>query len=74
MALFRKYKITKIREKTVTFIGGLARCPPQVLCPWTPLGAYGGPQIPAYFFLVHVIPFHQKFLDLRLSTSTNKNK
>jgi hypothetical protein len=42
--------------------------PHQGLCPWTPLGAYGGPQTPAYFFLVHVIPPHQKFLDPRLST------
>ena len=36
-------------EKTFSFWG---RCPPdpyQGLCPWTPLGAYCGPQTPASF-------------------------
>jgi hypothetical protein len=60
-----------IREKKRYLYWGLRPLNPhQGLCPWTPLGAYGGPQTPAYFFLVHVIPPHQKFLDPRLALPT----
>jgi hypothetical protein len=46
--------------------------PHQGLCPWTPAGAYGGPQTPAYFVFVHVTP-HQKFLDPRLPIIPTKD-
>jgi hypothetical protein len=63
-----------IREKALPSLGASPVNPHQGLCPWTPLGAYGGLQTPACFFLVHVIPLHQKFLDPRLVVSiSNEN-